>query len=77
MLSETHYAHHYTSIIGLGLVGEGERYHSATIKEHYHQKCFEALDLAITGIEERFNQPGYAIYKLLESLLLKAAKQEN
>ena len=57
-------------------VGEGESYHSATI-EHYHQKYFEALDLGITGIEERFNQPGYVIYKHLESLLLKAAKQED
>ena len=39
-------------------VGEGESYHSATIEEHYCQNYFEALDLAITGIEERFNQLG-------------------
>ena len=58
-------------------VGKGENYHSATIEEHYRQKYFEALDLAITGIEERFNQPGYDMYKHLESLLLKAAKQED
>ena len=56
-------------------VGEGESYHSATIEELYRQKYFEALDLAITGIEERFHQPGYTIYKHLESLLLKAANQ--
>ena len=31
-------------------VEEGESYHSATIEEHYRQKYFEALDLAITGI---------------------------
>ena len=58
-------------------VGEGESYHSATLEEHYRQNYFEALDLAITGIKERFNQPGYAIYEHLESLLLKAAKQED
>ena len=58
-------------------VGEGEGHHSATVEEHYRQKYFEALDLAINGIQERFNQPGYAIYKQLESLLLKAAKQED
>ena len=58
-------------------VGEKESYHSVTIEEHYCQKYVEALDLAITGIEERFNQPDYAIYKHLDSLLLKAAKQED
>ena len=58
-------------------VGEGEGYHSSTIEEHYRQKYFEALDLAIAGIQERFDQPGYAIYKNLECLILKAAKQEE
>ena len=58
-------------------VGEGEGYHSSTIEEHYRQKYFEALDLAIAGIQERFDQPGYAIYKNSECLILKAAKQEE
>ena len=58
-------------------VGEGEGYHSSTIEEHYRQKYFEALDLAISGIQERFDQPGYAIYKHLECFILKAAKQEE
>ena len=33
------------------------------------------MDLAISSIQDRFNQPGYAIYKNLESLLLKVANQ--
>ena len=33
-------------------VGEGEGHHSATVEEHYRQKYFEALDLAINGIQE-------------------------
>jgi len=40
-------------------VGEGEGYHSSTVEEHYCQKYFEALDLAINRIQERFDQPGY------------------
>lgn len=31
----------------------------------------------ITGINERFDQPGYKIYENLENLLLKAVKQES
>ena len=55
-------------------VGKGESYHSATIEEHYRQNYLEALDLAITGIEERFNQPGYAIYKTLRISSFESSK---
>ena len=34
------------------------------------------LDLTIAGISDRFNQPGYAIYNNLESLLVSAANSE-
>ena len=57
-------------------IGTEEGSHSATVEDHYHQSYFEALDLAIAGISYRFNQPGYAIYNNLESLLVSAANSE-
>ena len=57
--------------------GVGEGYHSLTTEEHYRQKYFEALDLAISSIQDHFDQPGYAMYKNLECLLLKAANQAD
>jgi len=54
-------------------VGTTEGFHSASVQEHYHQLYFEALDLIITGIADRFDQPGYVLYKNLEGLLVKAA----
>ena len=54
-------------------VGSAEGYHSASVQEYYRQLYFEALDLVITGITDRFDQPGYVIYKNLEGLLVKAA----
>ena len=33
--------------------------------------------MAISSIQDRFDQPGYATYKNLESLLLKVANQPN
>ena len=57
--------------------GDGEGYHSLTTEEHYHQQHFEALDLAISSVQDRFDQPGYAIYRNLESLLLKVANQAD
>ena len=46
-------------------------------KSFYKQIYFEAFDLIISCITDRFSQPGYAIYKSLESLLIKACKQEE
>ena len=34
---------------------------------------YEALDIAIFSITDRFDQPGYVMYKNLESLLVSAA----
>ena len=33
-------------------IRDGECYFSATVEEHYRQINFEALDLAITGIQD-------------------------
>ena len=47
-----------------------------TPKEHYRQYYFEAIDLIINCIKDRFDQPGYRIYSSLVTLLLKACKKE-
>ena len=58
-------------------VGSSEGFHSASIQEYYHQLYFEALDLVITGITDRFDQPGYILYKNLEGLLVKSANNAS
>ena len=57
-------------------VGSGDGFHSTTVEERYCRQYFEALDLAISGIRKRFDQPGYAVYKSLEGLLVTAANQQ-
>ena len=44
-----------------------------TVEYYFREIYFEALDLAISGIEDRFNQPGYQTYANVQALLLKAA----
>ena len=44
---------------------------------HYRQAYFEALDLIINCIEDRFDQPGFRIYQSIQSLLVKACKQKE
>ena len=43
----------------------------------YRPIFFEALDLVISGIKARFDQPGYKTYIKLEELLVKAANKED
>ena len=40
------------------------------MEDHYRLQYFEVLDIAIAHITD---QPGYAVYKNLERLLVKAA----
>ena len=58
-------------------IGEGECYHVDDVEDYYRVQYFEAIDLAIAGITNRFDQPGYTIYSNLESLLVKAANQND
>ncbi len=56
--------------------GHAEPHFPTTPEEHYRGIYYEALDLLIQGIEDRFNQSGYHIYCCLEELLVKAIKRE-
>lgn len=59
-------------------VGSGEGSHCTTVEDHYRLQYFEVLDIAIASITDRFNhQPGYAVYKRLEGLLVNAANGET
>ena len=40
-------------------------------RSYYHQSYFEALDLVINAIQDRFDQPNFNTYSQLEELLLK------
>ena len=58
-------------------IGEGECYHVDDIEDYYRVQYYEAIDLAIAGITNRFDQPGYTIYSNLESVLVKTANQND
>ena len=46
-------------------------------KTHYCQSYFEALDLAITAIQDSFDQPHFCIYHDLEEILLQTVYGES
>ena len=46
-------------------------------KPYYRQSYFEALDLTISTIQDRFDQPDFGIYHSLEQLLLHTIRGES
>ena len=57
--------------------GTAEEVQHATTKDMYRKHYFEAFDMVVNCIEERFEQQDYQTYSLLEQLLLKAANSES
>ena len=53
-------------------IGGGDPYFPSTESEHYKVQYFEAIDLAVSAIDGRFNQPGFKGYKTMEQLLVKS-----
>jgi len=54
-----------------------EPYHPTSLEELYREIYFEALDLIINAISERFNQRSYKIFCAFENLLLNAITPSN
>ena len=46
-------------------------------KALYRQGYYEVIDFIIVTIQKRFHQPRYKKYQQLETLLIKAMKQEK
>ena len=47
------------------------------MEDYYRPIFYEALDLIVNSIKERFNQQGYRVYVKLEELLIKAANKKE
>ena len=58
-------------------VGSGKHFYPQTAENHYRQVYFEALDLIVSAIKERFEQPCFIVYKNLESLLIDFLHDED
>ena len=57
--------------------GQAQPYFPESPKALYKSVYFNSLDIIITCIENRFDQPGYHILRQLEALLLKAVNKDN
>lgn len=58
-------------------IGTGEPTYPATIQEYYRRIYFEAIDLMDNAIDQRFDQPSFAAYAKMESLLVSALNSKD
>ena len=52
-------------------IGTGPPWYPTTPQEHYRRIYFEAIDLMVNAIDNRFKQASFDVYAKMESLLLK------
>ena len=52
-------------------IGTGTPWYPTTPQEHYRRIYFEAIDLMVNAIDNRFNQASFDVYAKMESLLVK------
>ena len=52
-----------------------EAHHPSSSKENYRTICYEALDCLINSLKERFTQPPFVAYDMLESFFVKIPRR--
>lgn len=60
-----------------GYPATGEPHHPETAEEYYRQQYFETLDLIISSVKDRFDQPVFVAFLKMEQFLLNAIKGKN
>ena len=56
---------------------EDNAHHPSTPEEYFRGHYFDTLDLIITSIKDRFNQPAFVAFLNLEQLLLNIINESN
>ncbi|KAL5509599.1 hypothetical protein EMCRGX_G004993 [Ephydatia muelleri] len=55
-------------------VGSGQSHQPSSADEYFRRVYYEAIDLVTNAIRQRFDQPGFKAYSIMETLLLNALK---
>ena len=58
-------------------IGTGEPTYPVTAQDYYRRIYFEAIDLMMNAIDQRFDQPSFDTYAKMESLLIKTLNSQD
>ena len=60
-----------------GYKSRSEAHHPITPRDHSRKQFYQAIDVLISSVRDRFNQPSFLVFENLESLLIKTLKGEE
>jgi hypothetical protein len=60
-----------------GYNNNNNAYNPITVEEHFRQQYFESLDLVVSSIKERFNQPVFIAFLKMEQMLLNMIQKKD
>ena len=60
-----------------GYESRSEAHHPTTPRDHYRKQFYQAIDVLISSVRDRFDQPSFLVFENLESLLIKTLKGEE
>ena len=60
-----------------GYESRSEAHHPTAHRDHYQKQFYQAIDVLISSICDRFDQPSFLVSENLESLLIKTLKGEE
>ena len=60
-----------------GWQSKSQGHHPNSPRDHYRQEFYNAVDVLLSSVRDRFDQPSFLVFKKLESLLVKALKGED
>ena len=60
-----------------GYENRSEAHHPTTPRDHYRNQFYQAIDVLISSVRDRFDQPSFLLFENLESLLIKKLKGDE
>ena len=60
-----------------GYESRSEAHHPTTPRDHYRKQFYQAINVLISSVRDRFDQPSFSVFENLESLLIKTLKDEE
>ena len=60
-----------------GYENRSEAHHPTTLRDPYRKQFYQTIDVLISSVRDRFNQPSFLVFENLESLLIKTLKGEE
>ena len=60
-----------------GYESRSEAHHPTTPRDHCRKQFYQAIDVLISSVRDRFDQPSFLVFENLESLLIKTLKGEE